>query len=137
MKTLYVNGDSWTYGQELRDDTTDDLSYKFYNTWPWHVAQHFQIPQLVNEGQGGGSNDRIFRKTIDYIRNYKGKPSELLVIVAWTTYERLELPVAVKRKHDNGYTKWESLDIEYTSMLMNDIPDVKTGNDINDKLILD
>ena len=63
MKTLYVNGDSWTYGQELRDDTTDDLSYKFYNTWPWHVAQHFQIPQLVNEGQGGGSNDRIFRKT--------------------------------------------------------------------------
>ena len=27
IKTLYVNGDSWTFGQELKDDTTDDPSY--------------------------------------------------------------------------------------------------------------
>jgi hypothetical protein len=131
IKTLYANGDSWTFGQELKDDNTDHLTYKFYNTWPWHVAQELKIPQLVNEAQGGGSNDRIFRKTIDYIRNYKGKPEELLVIVAWTTYERFELPVAVKREHNNGYTDWESLDIEYTSMLMNSKPNV------TDKLMLD
>jgi len=131
IKTLYANGDSWTFGQELKDDNTDHLTYKFYNTWPWHVAQELKIPQLVNEAQGGGSNDRIFRKTIDYIRNYKGNPEELLVIVAWTTYERFELPVAVKREHNNGYTDWESLDIEYTSMLMNSKPNV------TDKLMLD
>ena len=131
IKTLYVNGDSWTFGQELKDDTTDHLTYKFYNTWPWHVAQELKIPQLVNEAQGGGSNDRIFRKTIDYVRNYKSNPKELLVIVAWTTYERFELPVAVERKHDNGYTEWESLDVEYTSMLMNSKPNV------TDKLMLD
>jgi len=131
IKTLYANGDSWTFGQELKDDIADHLDYKFYNTWPWHVAQELKIPQLVNEAQGGGSNDRIFRKTIDYIRNYKGKPEELLVIVAWTTYERFELPVAVKREHNNGYTNWESLDIEYTSMLMNSKPNV------TDKLMLD
>lgn len=131
IKTLYANGDSWTFGQELKDDNTDHLTYKFYNTWPWHVAQELKILQLVNEAQGGGSNDRIFRKTIDYIRNYKGKPEELLVIVAWTTYERFELPVAVKREHNNGYTDWESLDIEYTSMLMNSKPNV------TDKLMLD
>jgi len=131
IKTLYANGDSWTFGQELKDDNTDHLTYKFYNTWPWHVAQELKILQLVNEAQGGGSNDRIFRKTIDYIRNYKGNPEELLVIVAWTTYERFELPVAVKREHNNGYTDWESLDIEYTSMLMNSKPNV------TDKLMLD
>ena len=67
-----------------------------------------------------------YSKTIDYVRNYKGNPKELLVIVAWTTYERLET-VAVERKHDNGYTEWESLDIEYTSMLMNDLN--PNGND--------
>ena len=131
IKTLYANGDSWTFGQELKDDNTDHLTYKFYNTWPWHVAQELKILQLVNEAQGGGSNDRIFRKTIDYIRNYKGNPEELLVIVAWTTYERFELPVAVKREHNNGYTDWESLDIEYTSMRMNSKPNV------TDKLMLD
>ena len=31
-------------------------TYKFYNTWPG-IAQELKIPQLVNEGQGGGSND--------------------------------------------------------------------------------
>ena len=34
IKTLYVNGDSWTFGQELKDDNTDHPTYKFYITWP-------------------------------------------------------------------------------------------------------
>ena len=61
IKTLYVNGDSWTFGQELKDDNTDHPTYKFYNTWSWHVAQELKIPNY-NEAQGGGSNDRIFLK---------------------------------------------------------------------------
>ena len=44
IKTLYVNGDSWTFGQELKDDNTDHPTYKFYNTWSWHVAQELKIP---------------------------------------------------------------------------------------------
>ena len=118
IKTLYANGDSWTFGQELRDDANDHLTYKFYNTWPWRLAQRLDIPQVVNDALGGTSNHRIFRKTIDYIRNYKGNYNHLLVIVAWTTYERVELPVVVKRKHNNGYTEWESNKIEYTSCLL-------------------
>ena len=135
IKTLYVNGDSWTFGQELKDGTIDDLDYKFYKSWPWHVARQLKIPQLVNEGLGGGSNDRIFRKTIDYIRNYKGNPSELQVIVAWTTYERIEMPVSVKRKHDNGYTEWESVDNEYISILLNNPHLNKTNDEDLDRLL--
>lgn len=137
IKTLYANGDSWTFGQELRDYANDHLTYKFYNTWPWHLAQRLDIPQVVNDALGGTSNYRIFRKTIDYIRNYKGNYNHLLVIVAWTTYERVELPVVVKKQHNNGYSEWETLETEYTSMLMNSKPNVKTKDSMTDKLIQD
>lgn len=137
IKTLYVNGDSWTFGQELQDETVGDLTYKFYNTWPWHVAQELKIPQLVNEGLGGGSNDRIFRKTIDYIRSYKGNYNELLVIVAWTTYERIEVSTTIKRKRNNGYTEWESLDNTYINMLLNNSDLQQTGDDMTDRLLKD
>lgn len=135
IKTLYANGDSWTFGQELRDDAEDHLTYKFYNTWPWHLAQHLQIPQLVNDSLGGTSNYRIFRKTLDYIQNYKGNYNELLVIVAWTTYERREVPVVIPRQLDNGHTKWEQRDIEYIPVLMNDTPHAKTGDPVVDKTV--
>ena len=49
IKTLYANGDSWTFGQELRDNDPDHLTYKFYNTWPWHLREHMKIPTVVND----------------------------------------------------------------------------------------
>jgi hypothetical protein len=140
IKTLYTNGDSWTFGQELNDDAPDHLTYKFYNSWPWHFAQKIQAPQLVNDSLGGTSNYRIFRKTLNYIRDYlrRGKnPAELLVVVAWTTYERKEVPVEIIRHYDNGYTQWKEHSLEYTSVLMNSVPNVKTGDSMADKAILD
>ena len=137
IRTLYANGDSWTFGQELRDEANDHLTYKFYNTWPWHLAQHLQIPQVVNDALGGTSNYRIYRKTLEYIQNYTGSYKELLVIVAWTTYERKEVPVVINRKHDNGYTQWEENNLEYISVLMNSVPDVRTGDSLVDRAVLD
>lgn len=137
IRTLYANGDSWTFGQELRDDEPDHLTYKFYNTWPWHLAQHCLIPQVVNDALGGTSNHRIYRKTLEYIQNFKGNYEELLVIVAWTTYERKEVPIEIKRDYDNGYTQWEEDSLEYVSVLMNSIPNVNTGDSLIDRSVLD
>tara|TARA_B100001057_G_scaffold489154_1_gene574847 strand:- start:923 stop:1669 length:747 start_codon:yes stop_codon:yes gene_type:complete len=137
IKTLYTNGDSWTFGQELKDDEADHLTHKFYNSWPWHLSQHLRIPQLVNDALGGTSNYRILRRTLDYIQNYKGKYKELMVVVAWTTYERKEVPVEILRKHNNGHTAWEENNLEYVSVLMNSVPDVDTGDSVVDRTILD
>jgi len=137
IKTLYANGDSWTFGQELRDNDPDHLTYKFYNTWPWHLREHMKIPTVVNDALGGTSNYRILRRTLDYIQNYKGKYKELLVTVAWTTYERKEIPVEILRQHDNGHTKWEEHELEYVSVLMNSVPDVRTGDSMIDRAIAD
>ena len=121
IKEIYVNGDSWTWGEELAVDKPDTDTYKYYNTWPWHVKTYLDIPILYNDAQGGSSNYRIFRKTIDFIRRHK-HPEKLFVIVAWTSPDRTEIPVADDIFYDNGYSKWKEHDIKYVRILKNEKP---------------
>ncbi|MBR18632.1 MAG: hypothetical protein CMA64_00545 [Euryarchaeota archaeon] len=111
IKTLYTNGCSWTYGEELGEQNDpNEQSYKFYNSWPWHVAQQYKIPQLINDARGGGSNERIFRRTVEFIRNTKIKYSELAIIVAWTSAERTEWGVPQLE----GYWQGDGSEINWT-----------------------
>lgn len=95
--TLYTCGDSWTQGEELEsNESVNKLTNMYYNSYPWFVSQNLQIPILVNEALGGGSNLRIFRKTskfiLDYLNN-RQNPKDLLIIVGWTTTERSEIGI--------------------------------------------
>ena len=79
-KTIYCNGDSWTYGDEIFLSENNDITHinsKYYNSWPWFLSKELDIPICVNEAINAGSNDRIFRKTIEFIKSYikKGKNS--------------------------------------------------------------
>jgi len=95
IKYLYVNGDSWSRGDDLPQDETlpdypggpmgrpigrysDVLGEKF----GWEV---------INESMGGGSNDRTVRKMIDWFAKNKDKWEETFVIICWTQYTREEL----------------------------------------------
>lgn len=121
IKKLYANGDSWTYGQELGDNLPDELDYKFYNSWPWWLAQRMNIPQVVNDSLGGSSCDRIFRRTIDYIKNQKDI-SDTVFILGWTSAERFEWPTTKKLTHHNGYSDDEWEEVHWISMLFsNDV----------------
>ena len=77
IKYLYVNGDSWSRGDDLPQDQTlpdypggpmgrpigrysDVLGKKF----GWEV---------INESKGGGSNDRTVRKMVDWFAKNKDK----------------------------------------------------------------
>jgi hypothetical protein len=100
MKTLnhlYTCGCSWTEGAELEDySKSNAFSIMYYNSWPWFLSQNLEIPILINEGSGAGSNARIFRKTSEFIFNYieqEKPPEELLVIIGWTTPERNEIGI--------------------------------------------
>jgi hypothetical protein len=98
-KYLYSNGDSWTYGEEIGlDDMQQHLNEKYYNSWPWFLSQELDIPICINEAAGAGSNDRIYRKTYQFIKEYinKGKnPKELMIVIGWTTPERTEVGMSV------------------------------------------
>ena len=50
-------GDSFTYGEELADRTS---------AWPQVLANKINY-ELVNLGQPSASNDKILRKTLDYL----------------------------------------------------------------------
>lgn len=96
-KYLYCNGDSWTSGEEIySENPQEETNERYYNTWPWFLSQELNIPVCINEGIGGGSNDRIYRKTFDFIKNYirSGKdPDDLLIVVGWTSPERGEIQI--------------------------------------------
>ena len=116
VKKLYANGDSWTYGQELNDDQPGELDYKFYNTWPWWLAQRMDIPQVINDSLGGCSCDRIFRTTLNYIKSQKDI-SDTIFVLGWTSPERFEFPLVKKESYHDGYhtNTWE--EIHYLCML--------------------
>ena len=99
MKTLYVNGDSWTEGDELGlpyEENETEL-YRFYNSWGGQLHKLLGTIMHFNDGKGGTSNHRIFRRTIKFIREYskRADPTQLVVAVCWTTLDRDEIPVDI------------------------------------------
>jgi hypothetical protein len=109
MSILYVNGDSHSAGAETFIDVdgkfvslkSDDSAYwrilgtpeandihpecvrRSYGT---HLAKKLDAT-LVCDALPGGSNDRIFRTTEDYLINYTIPD---LLIIGWSTWEREE-----------------------------------------------
>jgi hypothetical protein len=76
MKLLTV-GDSFTYGAEL--------AHPSWDSWPVLLARKNNW-QIVNQGKGGGSNDRIIRMVFEEMQNNYD-----LIIVGWTSYDRFEV----------------------------------------------
>jgi len=75
MKLVTV-GDSFTYGEELADRTS---------AWPQQLANRLNY-ELLNLGQPSASNDKILRKTLDYLTFDTAD----LVIVGWSNIGRSE-----------------------------------------------
>ena len=102
MITLYTNGDSWTQGDELglpyKEHETEAEQY--YWSWPWQLHKLLGTTMCFNDAVKGTSNNRIFRRTTNFIRNYNKhyNPRELIVVVCWTTLDRDEIPIDVKNK---------------------------------------
>jgi len=77
VKTLFTIGDSFTYGSEL-----DDVR----NAWP-HLLGKTLGYTVDNYAKPGASNDYMVRTTVEYLDAHTPN----LVIIAWTTPDRLEL----------------------------------------------
>lgn len=94
MKILYANGDSWTFGDEFPVQYPMTEVNRYYNTWPWQLAENLSIPLVINDAISAGSNARIFRRTCDFIFSWLGKnrdSRDLVIVIGWTTPERTEI----------------------------------------------
>jgi hypothetical protein len=73
---LYVNGDSHSHGNNVKNRTKTFAS----------LLSHALDFELVNSSNSGASNDRIIRTTRDYLAD--NQPD--LVVIGWSTWEREE-----------------------------------------------
>lgn len=129
--TLYVNGCSWSQGYLLQEDPivrtyAESIGYEFPSDWELKLHGEFVsdgyqriydefnwagllkkqlgIPNLVNHSQGAGSNARIVRTTVDYVKTLSAEQrSKLLVIIGWTLPDRGELYLDDRA----GTRRWE------------------------------
>jgi len=86
-------GDSFTYGEEL--DNRESLA------WPYLLANAMGTT-VLNLGQGGASNDYIFRTAIEETTKCKFD----LVIVGWAEFSRMEVWFNNKPVSVTAQSRW-------------------------------
>ena len=83
---LFTIGDSWTYGWDLPGRHIPRRNKE--HAWPTLLAHEFKC-KLINEAWGGGSNDWMFRKTIEWVCS-QDNLDDVIVIVGWVEPNRRE-----------------------------------------------
>jgi hypothetical protein len=88
--TLLANGCSHTAGTEI---DPNHIPKCVEEAWPRWVADHYNIP-YINIAQGGAGNEEISRSTIHkvstLIERDNTNPSELIVVICWSGFDRYE-----------------------------------------------
>ena len=86
---FYINGCSFVAGAGLPEchratvEVPSSLGGKLNST--------YNFKEYYNDSQGGCSNDRIRRKTIDFLIKNKHRWNEIVVVIGWTQFTRFEL----------------------------------------------
>jgi len=100
IKCLYVNGDSFAFGQELGigqpwyDEVTilDFTPYHRTHCYSGIIADTLQAEEYINNSRPGGSNERAYRCVITDVSKLleKYKPEEIFVTVSLSSPLRRE-----------------------------------------------
>tara|TARA_Y100000034_G_scaffold43097_1_gene52642 strand:+ start:159 stop:848 length:690 start_codon:yes stop_codon:yes gene_type:complete len=103
LKYLYANGESWTEGVKF-DEETGILQDQ---RWSKLLSDKLGLIE-INESEGGGSNDRMVRTTIEWFDNNPDKWDEVLVILGFIEPIRMEYWDEV----DNNWCQWNAKDMD-------------------------
>jgi len=95
---LYVNGDSWTYGSELIDPSSQEenhfadvhRNYRKTHQWARLLGNELGL-KVINGSEAGAGNDRILRTTINNVSNLLAQGKKPFVVISWTQLHRFEL----------------------------------------------
>ena len=122
MKTLFVNGCSWTYGGGLdrpsrknqfnmpyEPGTKEHLEYMHNEiVWPAHVKKLMNFDKCVNLAEGCGSNQRICRTTFDWVnRQDEETLKNTTVIIQWSCEDRYEYYVPTKEEREDFQKRYQ------------------------------
>lgn len=81
---LYVSGCSFTYGQGLPEKVREKQN------WAGLIGARLNVP-VINDAEGGGGNDRIFRTAMTSISKLLYENKNPLVIICWSASSRREI----------------------------------------------
>jgi hypothetical protein len=94
---LYANGCSWTAGNGIEQDPslTHLIEHERWArlplfAWPKVLADNLRVNHK-NDALGAASNKRMVRTTCEFLQNYTGDYSKLLVVLGWTSVDRSEI----------------------------------------------
>lgn len=87
-----------TFGDELVPRRLDNIpphkQYRENHAWPGQLAERLSIPLVVNDAQPGGSNDRIYRTTMEMIdRLSSNERKTRFVVIGWSNPNRREFSI--------------------------------------------
>ena len=80
-KTIFVNGCSFSWGDELQDRRTQAYPKLLHNRLEY---------KLVDFAECGSSNDKILRTTLGFLQKHKEKKDDMFVIIQWSSILRRE-----------------------------------------------
>jgi hypothetical protein len=99
---LYAIGCSHMVGSEISGPgVTERVKVNVLNSWSGQLAKQYSL-NYINHSEPGSSNEFAMRSTIDFVSKWlhEGRdPTELFVVVGWTTNERVEFTWDDKHVH--------------------------------------
>lgn len=102
---LLANGCSWTAGGGLDNWITDREALEQV-TWPKHLAELMNADDFVNLAEGCGSNQRMFRTTLEYLLNTE--EHDITAVIQFTEESRYEyyFPLDISDDYENISERW-------------------------------
>jgi hypothetical protein len=110
MKTLLVNGCSWTAGGGLdTPDTKEHMEHLFNHVvWPSHVKRKLGFDKCINLAEGCGSNQRICRTTFDWVMQQDAETlKNTTVIIQWSHEDRYEYYVPTEEEKSDFQKRYQ------------------------------
>lgn len=104
---VLANGCSWTYGGGLDDTRTREELDQV--TWPCQLAKLMNADKFYNLADGGGSNQRILRTTLDWLlKQDQHTLDNTVAFIQWTEESRYEYysPLDFDDEYENIEERW-------------------------------
>jgi len=155
IKYVYTNGCSYSDGTGLKNTKVEDGKVTYLDRYSTVLSKKFNAID-VNEARGGESNQRIWRKTFNWIANNTDKLNETVFVIQltypvrneiWSKYKDWNGEISEEDKHwwgaqfgHDGYSAWDhnerDTSVDRDEINFNYVPHNKECSEISWRYVL-
>tara|TARA_R110002051_G_C8690699_1_gene492970 strand:- start:25 stop:741 length:717 start_codon:yes stop_codon:yes gene_type:complete len=155
IKYVYTTGCSYSDGTGLKNTEVEDGKVTYLDKYSRFLSKKFNAID-VNEARGGESNQRIHRKTFNWIANNQDKLNETLFVIQltypvrneiWSKYKDNNAEISEEDRHwwgaqfgHDGYSAWDhnerDTSVDRDEINFNYVPHNKECSEISWRYVL-